>query len=147
MPISTKMLTLFNLRKIALQCCVGFCCPTTWISHNYTYVFSLLRVSLVAQRVKHLPAMQETWVRSLGWEDPPEKAMATDSSTFAWKIPWTEEPGRLQSMGSQRVRHDWVASLSFPFSLLSLFPLLPSHSSRPSQGTRTGVFCYTAASH
>ena len=70
MPISTKMLTLFNLRKIALQCCVGFCRPTTWISHNYTYVFSLLRVFLVAQRVKRLPAMQETRVRSLGWEDP-----------------------------------------------------------------------------
>ena len=60
----------------------------------------------VAQRVKHLPAMQETWVRSLGQEDPLEKEMATHSSTLAWKIPWTEKPGRLQSMGSQRVRHD-----------------------------------------
>ena len=57
--------------------------------------------SLVAQRVKHLPAMQETWVRSLGQEDPLEKEMATHSSTLAWKIPWTEKPGRLQSMGSQ----------------------------------------------
>ena len=55
--------------------------------------------SLVAQRLKHLPAMQETWVPSLGWEDPLEKEMATHSSTLAWKIPWTEEPGRLQSMG------------------------------------------------
>ena len=54
--------------------------------------------------VKRLPAMQETWVRSLGQEDPLEKEMATHSSTLAWKIPWTEEPGRLQSMGSQRVR-------------------------------------------
>ena len=53
--------------------------------------------------VKHLPAMQETLVRSLGREDPVEKKMATHSSTFAWKIPWTEEPDRLQSMGSQRV--------------------------------------------
>ena len=61
---------------------------------------------LVAQMVKHLPAMQETWVRSLGWEDPLEKAMATHSSTLAWKIPWTEEPGRLQSMESQRVRQE-----------------------------------------
>ena len=60
----------------------------------------------MAQTVKHLPAVQETGVRSLGWEDPLEKEMATHSSNLAWKIPWTEEPGRLQSMGSQRVRHD-----------------------------------------
>ena len=56
--------------------------------------------------VKSLPIMQESQVRSLGWEDPLEKAMATHSSTLAWKIPWTEEPGRLQSVGSQRVGHD-----------------------------------------
>ena len=62
--------------------------------------------SLVAQLVKNPPAMQEAWVRSLGWEDPLEKEMAIHSSTIAWKIPWTEEPGRLQSMGSQRVGHD-----------------------------------------
>ena len=62
--------------------------------------------SLVAQMVKHLPAMWETQDQSLGWEDPLEKEMATHSSTLAWKIPWTEEPGRLQSMGLQRVRHD-----------------------------------------
>ena len=62
--------------------------------------------SLVAQMVKRQPAMRETQVQSLGWEDPLEKAMATHSSTLAWKITWTEEPGRLQSMGSQRVGHD-----------------------------------------
>ena len=62
--------------------------------------------SLVAQTVKHLSPMLETRVRSLGWEDPLEKEMATHSSTLAWKTPWTEEPGRLQSMGSQRVGHD-----------------------------------------
>ena len=56
--------------------------------------------------VKNPPAMQETWVWSLGWEDPLEKEMATHSSTLAWKIPWTEEPGRIQSMGSLRVGHD-----------------------------------------
>ena len=56
--------------------------------------------------VKHLPAMQETQVRSLGREDPLEKEMVTHFSTLAWKIPWTEEPGRLQSIGSQRVGHD-----------------------------------------
>ena len=60
----------------------------------------------MAQMVKRLPAMQETQVRSLGWEDPLEKEMATHSNTLAWKIPWTEEPGSLQSMGLQRVRHD-----------------------------------------
>ena len=61
------------------------------------------RTSLVAQMVKHLPTMWETQVQSLGWEDPLEKEMATHSSTLAWKIPWTEVPGRLQYMGSQRV--------------------------------------------
>ena len=61
---------------------------------------------MVAQMVKHLSTMRETQVRSLGREDPLEKEMATHSSTTAWKIPWTEEPGRLQSMGLQRVGHD-----------------------------------------
>ena len=61
---------------------------------------------MVAQMVKRLPTMRETWVRSLGREDPLEKEMATHSSTLAWKIPWTEEPDRLQSMGSLRVRQD-----------------------------------------
>ena len=56
--------------------------------------------------VKHLPTVWETWVQSLGWEDLLEKEMATHSSILAWKIPWTEEPGRLWSMGSQRVGHD-----------------------------------------
>ena len=73
--------------------------------------FNRWETSLVAQMVKCLPAMWETLVLSLGWEDPLEKAMATHSSTLAWRIPWMEEPGRLQSMGSQRVRHDWVTSL------------------------------------
>ena len=57
----------------------------------------------MAQMVKHLPAMEETLVRSLGWEDPLEKGMATHSSILAWRIPWTEEPGRLQSIRLQRV--------------------------------------------
>ena len=56
--------------------------------------------------IKLLPAMQETWVQSLAWEDPLEKETVTHSSTFAWKIPWTEEPGKLQSMVSQRIKHD-----------------------------------------
>ena len=62
--------------------------------------------SLVAQRIKRLPAMRETQVPSLGWEDPLEKEMATHSSILAWRIPWTEEPGRLQSTGSQSAGHD-----------------------------------------
>ena len=61
---------------------------------------------LVAQTVRNLSAVQETWVRSLGQEDPLEKGMATHSSTLAWGIPWTEEPGGLQSTGSLRIRHD-----------------------------------------
>ena len=66
----------------------------------------LTRDSLVAQRLKRLPAMRETWVLSLSQEDPLEKEMATHSSILAWRIPWTEEPGGPQSMGSQRVGHD-----------------------------------------
>ena len=62
--------------------------------------------SLVAQTVKRLSTVRETQVRALGWEDPLEKEMAIHSRTIAWKIAWTEEPGRLQSMGSQRVRHN-----------------------------------------
>ena len=60
----------------------------------------------MAQTVKNLPAMWETWVHSLGWEDPLEKGMATHFSILAWKIPWIEEPGGLQSIGKQGVRHD-----------------------------------------
>ena len=68
----------------------------------YLAVLGLSWATLVAQMVKPLPAMQETCVRFLGQEDPLEEEMATHSSTLAWKIPWMEEPGRLQSMGSQR---------------------------------------------
>ena len=95
-----------------------------WINHSFVGTFvgkvmSLLfntlsrfvRTSLVAQTVKHLPTMRETWVQSLGWEDLLEEEMATHSSILAWEIPWTEEPGGLQSMGLQRVRHDWATSL------------------------------------
>ena len=60
----------------------------------------------MGERLKRLPAMWETWVQSLGWEDPLEKEVATHCSVLAWRIPWTEEPGGLQSMGSQRVGHD-----------------------------------------
>ena len=81
---------------------------------------SLLRSSLVAQMVKRLPTIQETWVGSLGREDLLEQEMATHSSILAWKIPWTEEPGRLQSTGSQRVGHDWATSLLVLFKKFNI---------------------------
>ena len=67
---------------------------------------------MVAQRLKCLPAMRETWVRTLGREDPLEKEMATHSSILAWRIPWMEEPGGLQSTGSQRVGHDRATAIA-----------------------------------
>ena len=83
-----------------------------WILCFYfIYCYFLLLTSLVAQTVKCLPTIQETWVQSLGWEDLLEKEMAIHSSILAWEIPWTEEPGRLPSMGSQRTGHEWVTAL------------------------------------
>ena len=73
--------------------------------------------------VKNLPIMQETRVQSLGWEDSLEKEMATHSNILAWKIPWIEEPGRLQSMGSQRVRHG--QDRAYMYSVLSFITILP----------------------
>ena len=81
------------------------------------------QASLVAQRLKRLPGMWETWVWSLGQEDPLEEEMATHSSTLAWRIPWREEPGRLQSMGSQRVGRDWATSL---YTILYYGRFIPS---------------------
>ena len=83
-------------------------------SHRVGHDWSDLAAAAAAgaQEVKKLPAMGETWVQSLGWEDPLEEGMATHSSILAWKIPWMQEPGRLQSMGSLGVGHDWVTSLS-----------------------------------
>ena len=82
-----------------------------------------LWASLVTQLVKNPPPMRETWVPSLGEEDPLEKGMATHSSLLAWRIPWTEESGRPQSMGSQRVRDDWV-TFTFKVNGLQLYPCL-----------------------
>ena len=88
----------------------------------------------MAQTVKRLPTMQETWVRTLGQEDPLEKEMATHSSILAWKIPWTEEPGWLLSMGSQRVGHKWMTSLSLMILLYTCLHL-NKHIYRASFGT------------
>ena len=82
---------------------------------------NLNNASLVAQRVKCLPTMRETWVRSLGQKDPLEKEMATHSSTLAWKIPWTEKPGRLQSMGLGK--SDTTERLHFHFPIQCYKPL------------------------
>ena len=91
--------------KLKCYNCPGIeCFQSGWKLIHYN-VF-LRPTSLVAQMVKCLPAMQETQVRSLGWEDLLEKETATHSSTLAWRIPRAEEPGGLQSMGSQKVRHD-----------------------------------------
>ena len=80
--------------------------PGRSIGERIGYSLQYSWASLVAPMVKKLPAVWETWVRSLGWEDPLEEGMATHSSILAWRIPWTEEPGRLQSIGSQIVGHD-----------------------------------------
>ena len=73
------------------------------------------------QPLKRLPGLQETWIQSLGWEDPVEKRMATHSSILAWRNPWTEEPGGIQSMGSQRVGPDWVTNTSYSYCRMNLF--------------------------
>ena len=91
-----------------------------------THAYKWRYLALVAQMVKRLPTMLEIQVQSLGWEDPLEEEMATHSSTLAWKIPWTEEPGRLQSMGSQRVGHDWATSLHLALSKGRVFDPLTS---------------------
>ena len=78
----------------------------------------------VAQIIKRLLVVWETWVQSLGWEDPLEKEMTTHSSTLIWKIPWTEEPDMLQSLRSQRVGHEWVTSLSLHLIMLYFSEIL-----------------------
>ena len=96
---------------------------SNWAELNWWLLFYVcLRVfaSLVAQRLKRLPSRQETRVQSLGQEDPLNKEMATPSSILTWRFPWAEEPGRLQSTGSQRVRQDWATSLSCVFACIVL---------------------------
>ena len=99
--------------SLPLYNCKGFDLGHTWMA------------SLVAQTVKRLSTTWETRVRSLGWEDPLEKEMAIHSSSIAWKIPWTEEPGRLPSMGSQRIGHDRAISLSFSLLYLNGLVVFP----------------------
>ena len=101
--------------------------------------FIYMKASLVAQRLKRLPAMWETRVRSLGWEDPLEKDMATHSSILAWRIPWTEEPGRLQSTGSQRVGHDWWLHFTYLYEMPRKGkPMQTARLALPSTGVEVG---------
>ena len=109
--------------------------PTApYSSTQLAWPFVVIWTSLVAQMVKRLPTIQKTWVQSLGQEDLLEKEMATHSSILAWKIPWTAEPGRLQSMGLQTVGHDWATSVSSLFfwwlcmSPSGLLPPVPAQS-------------------
>ena len=81
-----------------------------------------IRASLVAQMVKNPPAMWETWIQSLGWEDPPEEGMATHISILPWRIPWTEEPGGPQSMKSQEL--DTTEQLRFHFTIQKMLHLI-----------------------
>ena len=98
--------------------------------------------SLVSQTIKNLPAVQETWVQSLDWEDPLEKEMATHFSIFTWKIPWTEEPGRLQSMGSQWVGHHWATKCTH--TLIQFSHSVVSDSLR---SQHQGLFQWDSSSH
>ena len=126
-PILFSHLFRESKNAVVLVCGICHCWPSALLSIFLHWVFYfpvfdghaanwptpvLIRASLVAQMVKNLPVMQETWVQSLGWEDLLKEGMATHSSVFAWRIPWTEEPGGLQSMGSQRLGHDWVTKHS-----------------------------------
>ena len=90
-------------------CLLSFLPPFS-LPGKFSTLIKPAQASLVAQMVKNLPGMWETWVWSLGQEDLLEKGMVTHSNILAWRIPWTEEPGGLQSMGSQRVGHDWVTN-------------------------------------
>ena len=101
------VLAFFTYPFIPLHCIYVFKASlNTKIKLRYLEKTMIKEASLVTQSVKNPSAMWEALVRSLGWEDPLEKGMATHSSILAWRIPWTEKPGGLQSMGSQRVRHN-----------------------------------------
>ena len=122
----------------------------TWESLTVSYKAKHRLASLVAQMVKNPPAVKETWVRSLGWEDPLEEGMATRSSILAWRIPWTEEPGGPQSMGSQRVRRDWVTKhtpprIGLPYCPVFMVQLFTQMSWRLTPTQKTGTHMLMAA--
>ena len=106
------ILTCKIAKRSHIQVCIRIKTLSLCLTSGILYFVNHLGASLVAQMAKHVSAVRNTRVRSLGWEDPLEKEMAAHSSSLAWRIPWTEEPGGLQSMGSLGVGHDWATSLS-----------------------------------
>ena len=116
LSLASFAFAVFSVLPVCRVCLTGYSNSSSMASTTVEIIIHKAQSSLVAQMVKHLSIMWETWVQSLGWEDPLEKEMAIHCSTIAWKIPWTEEPGRLQSTVSQRVGYDWVTSLSLPWT-------------------------------
>ena len=108
---------IFSILVSRLLICNSILFSRFWIIFTIT-VKVTMSTELESQSLKSLPAMWKTWVQSLGWEDPLEKEIATHSSILAWRIPWMKEPDGLQSMGSQRVGHNWATSLSLSFRIL-----------------------------
>ena len=116
LSVPTGQFTFSNMVSMSHTVCTTCCLASSpaWLFQTLSRPFHVsMGASLVAQTAKNLPAMQVTQVQSLGWEDPLGKEMATHSNTLAWRIPWTEEPGGLPSIGSKRVGHDWVTNTSF----------------------------------
>ena len=110
-----------------LACCNSWGCKESDKTKRLNWTELKVHQGPVALMVKNLSAMQETWVQSLGQEDPLEKGMATHSSILALRIPWTEEPGRLQSKRSQRVGHDWATNIfTFCFHIRFIRPTCTS---------------------
>ena len=122
------LLSIMSLWKILTHYFNYYFLPFFLSDTPVTHMLDHLTVSHLSLLVKNLPEMQEIWVRSLGQEDSLKKGMGTHSGILTWRIPWTEEPGRLQSTGSQRVRHDWVILTSSHFAdLLHFVPFILSH--------------------
>ena len=116
LPQSPKVCSL----HLCLFCCLKYrVIVTIFLNSIYALIYYIcVFLWLASLCIKHLPTKLETRVQSLGWEDLLEKEMAPHSSTLAWKIPWMEEPGRLQTMGSQRVGHNWTTSLSLSLCII-----------------------------
>ena len=120
----------FILYSKTKSACYSRCFLTSYFCTPIPY--NEKETSLAAQMVKHLPTMRETRVQSLGWEDPLQKEMEAQSSTLGWKIPWMEGHGGLQSLGSQRIRHDWATSLHFIMKRTSFLGVSSRRSCRSS---------------
>ena len=124
--LSTRLLTAPSLHLESKSWVRQVCLSHLPLPHLFYIIFApgAMTSTQVTEMVKNLPAMWKSWVRSLGWKDPLEKWMAIHSSVHAWRIPWTEEPGGIQSMWLQRVRYDWVTN-THTLSDFFQFPLGP----------------------